>query len=252
MFFRFRQKKYRMQFKKSFFLFCLFFFILSLVLGVWQIKRFEFKKNIIDTYQNRLNEIPTPFMFVSNSGNSQFQSISVEGEYLNELTFFIQDRIYKGESGFEVFTPLRIKNNDKLLLVDRGWIKKSKHQTLDLPQIKDKQSIVGYIKYVDEYQFILGNNILAPEKKPLMMQKLDIKELSRITDRMFYPYVLRLDPAMENGFVRDWVISVTPPERHRMYAIQWFALAIVLIIAYIGFCTEVVRESDENTSSKNI
>ena len=223
-----------------------------MVLGVWQIHRFQFKKNLIHTYQKRLNEIPMPFMFAANSSNAQFQSISVEGEYLNELTFFIQDRIYQGESGFEVFTPLRIKNDDKLLLVDRGWIKKTKNQTLNLPAVQGKQSLVGYIKYVDEYQFVLGNNILSPEKKPLIMQKMDIKELSRITDRMFYPFVVRLDPAMANGFVRDWVISVTPPERHRMYAIQWFALAIVLIIAYISFCTEVVRESDANTSTKNI
>ena len=168
---------------------------------------------------------------------------------MNELTFFLQDRMYRGQAGFEVLTPLRIKGDDKLLLIDRGWTEKVGGEIPQLTPVKGKQSLTGYIKYVDEYQFILGNNILAPEKKPLIMQKMDIKELSRATDRMFYPYVVRLDPSAANGFVREWVISVTPPERHRMYAIQWFALAIVLIIAYLSFCTEVVRGSDANPSS---
>lgn len=246
MLFRFKTETYSIKLNKVFMLLCLFFFGLFCMLGVWQLHRFHYKQVLLSTYQNRLNALPKPLVLLSGSLNDiQFQPIAADGHFVNELTMFIQNRIYQGKAGFEVLTPLRVSGENKLLLIDRGWVQKPEGQAL--PQIipqKEKQHIVGYIKRVDEYQFILGKNILEPVTYPLVMQKIDLNEIGRLMNQTFYPFVVRLDPAAQNGFVRDWVISATPPERHRMYAIQWFSLALVILIAYLGFSVERVRESD--------
>ena len=65
------------------------------------------------------------------------------------------------------------------------------------------------------------------------------------------PLMLLLDPDDAHGFVRDWqaVYGVTP-DKHRAYALQWFTLAAVLLLIYIGvnskrITNEAAREGNE-------
>lgn len=231
----------------GFTIFCLSFFILFCVLGVWQLHRYQHKKTMLVTFQER-SSTPKSFLQLSHFIDAlQFQRVTVEGEYVNEMTMFVQNKIYKGQVGYEVLTPLRIKNQKLMLLVDRGWIQQPADKSLPkIENINQEQQIEGYIKLLNEYQFILGNNILEPARSPLVMQKINIDDISKITHQTYYPFVLRLDASQKNGFVRDWVITSVEPERHLGYAIQWFVMAIVLMIAYFCFCCERVKENHAN------
>ena len=46
------------------------------------------------------------------------------------------------------------------------------------------------------------------------------------------PRVLRLDPALPLGYARDLDLlpNTLPPEQHRGYAVQWFALALAVLV----------------------
>ncbi len=242
--FQFRQVSYVFTFRVGFFALCAAFFILCCALGVWQLHRYHFKQDLLATYQKQLNALPQPFLQVVNSKNNlQFRSVVVEGAYLNALTVLLQNRFHADQVGFEVITPLQIQGEKKLLLVNRGWVPKLSNQAAPvIENVHGVQHIKGYIKLVDEHQFILGKNMLNANISPRMMQKIDIDELSRVTQQPFYPFILRLDASSANGFVRDWVINVMPPERHMAYAVQWFFMALVLLLAYLGFCCHKVNE----------
>lgn len=227
----------------GFTLLCVFFFMLFCSLGVWQIHRYHYKKTMLINYQTRSNEAKS-FMQLSTFLDSlQFQKVTVDGVYVNELTMFVQNKMYKGQMGYEVLTPLRIKGQQQLLLVDRGWVQQPENKTLPkINFVNGEQHIVANIKLLNEYQFILGKNILNPLQSPLVMQKINIDEIAQATHQEFYPFVVRLDVSQENGFIRDWVIMTVEPERHLAYAVQWFALALVLLIAYFSLCRERVRK----------
>jgi surfeit locus 1 family protein len=213
------------------------------MLSSWQLHRYEYKKNLLQTYQNRLHMLPQPFDLARHRDNLQFLPVAVDGQYENELLMLVQNRFHEGKLGFEVLTPIRMENSDKLLLVDRGWVENPPNSILpNFTKVKNTQHITGYIKYFNEYQFILGKNVLDSQKKPLVMQKIDLKEISALTQKEFYPYILRLDPESENGFVRQWVISSVLPERHIMYALQWLGFALVVIIGFVYFSLERVHE----------
>lgn len=251
--FHFRKKHYLFKFRWGFSLLCLFLFCLCILLGVWQLHRYAYKNTLLQTYQKRLADAPKDFTLIANSQDLQFQSVKTRGHYVNAFTVLLQNRFYHDELGYEVLTPLQIPNDKKLLLIDRGWIKKPANQLY--PEIQNntqQQEIAGHIKLLDEYQFILGANILEPEKKPLVAQKIDIHELSQITHQSYYPFILRLN-ANENNidhFVRDWTIVTVTPARHMAYAIQWFALALVLMIAYLCFCFEE-KSTEKKAHAKN-
>ncbi len=245
--FHFRQKTYSVTFKWGFSLLCLFLFCLCLVLGVWQLHRYSYKKILLNTYQKRLRDTPHPFEQKSHGGDLQFQSVKAQGSYLNSLIILVQNRFYQDEPGFEVLTPLQMPGDKKLLLIDRGWIKKPANGLLpDIQAVSTEQKIAGHIKLLDEYQFILGKNSLSPESRPLILQRMDIHELSQQTHLSFYPFILRLNANEANGYIRDWTIVTVTPARHMAYAIQWFALAMVLVIAWLCFCCE-----EKNTHAKN-
>jgi surfeit locus 1 family protein len=231
--FRFFRQTYFFKIKLGFSLLCLFLFILCCVLGVWQLHRYALKKNLL--LEQKLHLSAKPLALV-NAQHIQFERIKVSGHYVNELTMLVQNRFYHDAPGFEVLTPLRMPHDKKLLLIDRGWVAK-----LNMPKIavvQEQQNIVGYIKLLNEYQFILGDNILQPNKTPLVLQRIDIKEISQATQQSFYPFILRMDADQAHGFVRDWIITTVTPERHMAYAVQWFFLALVLLIAHFCFCCE--------------
>lgn len=183
-------------------LFWSIFFFLFCWLGVWQLHRYQFKKNLLATYQ---------------------QPVIVKGQFDNTLTMLIQNKMRNNQIGYELLIPLVQPDNKKLLLVDLGWISNADSQSIK--PVKGLQQIKGYIKLLNEYQFILGENILHSDQFPLVMQKIDIDAISKITHKTFYPYVLSLTMPQ---------VAVTP-ERHLAYAVQWFAMAVVLLIAVVVY-----------------
>src|SRR3546814_5053281 len=64
------------------------------------------------------------------------------------------------------------------------------------------------------------------------------------------PRVLRLDPASPLGYARDLDVlpNTLPPERHRGYAAQWFALAVALFFLVLWRQLRKKTRSEEHTS----
>ncbi|MCD6038792.1 MAG: hypothetical protein K0S27_192 [Gammaproteobacteria bacterium] len=216
-------------FNKRLFIFCVFFISLFCLLGVWQLQRYQYKKMILFRYEQSLHTIPISILELSHF--LPFQPVLVKGKYLNNRTIFLQNRYYHGQLGIEILTPFQVEGGKKLLLINRGWVKEESNPTIRLSKIKGNQYIKGYIKLLDEPQFILGKNILKQTPTEIILQKIDIKELNKATGQLFYPFILRLDPRAPHGFIRDWIITTVLPQRHMAYAIQWFAMAFILFFA---------------------
>lgn len=240
-----RNNSYIIHISAGFLSLCLLLIALFCLLGAWQIHRYHDKQTLLKIYQQRLQSLPRPFALLSGDiKDFQFQPVVVEGEFMNAFSILIQNRMYQSKLGYEVMTPIRVVGSHQWLLVDRGWLQKEREgSVLSLVPIVGKHQFMGYINLLDEYQFTLGKNILDPAAKPWVMQKIDLEELRKMTKHDFYPFILRLDASDSYGFVRDWTISVMPPERHQMYALQWFVLAIVIFIGYLSFCIERVKLS---------
>ena len=239
--FEFRQRQYLVKFRLSFFMLCLLFFALLCQLGVWQLHRYAFKKEMLAMYQERASAPPKALATLAGHADLQFQRVSAQGNYLPQQSMLVQNRMHDGQMGFEVITPFKVAGENKLLLVNRGWVKTP--PVLAQENLSAPTAVVGVIKLLNEYQFILGKNILQSDAKPLVMQKIDTRDISQLLRQAVFPFVLRLDAAAPLGFARDWQALNVNPERHMGYAVQWFLMAAVLLIAYLSFCIEKVEEN---------
>ena len=73
-------------------------------------------------------------------------------------------------------------------------------------------------------------SVTAPDR--WLLTRMDLAALSTALNLDLAPRVLRLDPALPIGYARDLDVlpNTLPPERHRGYALQWYSLAVAVII----------------------
>jgi surfeit locus 1 family protein len=81
-----------------------------------------------------------------------------------------------------------------------------------------------------------------------------LQELQTIYGTTLLPRIVLLDESEPDGFRRDWSArySVTEfgPERHIGYAVQWFGLALALLVIYIVVGFKQANTSDNSNEAK--
>ena len=117
--------------------FFVFFASLFFFLGLWQIERGQAKKTIIEEFNNNLTKKPAYLEIDS----KKWDRVFVEGKWDSSKQILIDNVIHRGISGFKVLTPLKIKNSEKTILVDRGWIKRERSRQT-IPDIKVREDTV--------------------------------------------------------------------------------------------------------------
>lgn len=237
-------------------LFSVFFCIVFLYLGFWQLQRYHYKIALMQSYQKAEHAPAVPLSALSQVGDARFKPIHVMGQYHNNYTILLQNQFNHDMVGFDVLTAFLPKEGKRWILVDRGWLPGLLNSSLGnsntvLPATSESQSIIGNIKVNDQYVFTLGPNILN-ESWPLVVQKIDIVVFEKLSGKHFYPFILRLKPDQKNGFRRDWAPVNMLPQRHMGYAVQWFSMALVLLIAFLIFSAKPVRNKGNNEDSNSI
>ena len=192
-------------------------------LGTWQLVRLQWKTNLI----NQISEgLKSPAINYSNKIQTNYQRISVNGEYDFEKQIYLYNLNEKGKPGFEVVNPLKIGGSDYLL--NRGWIpfdmKNSK-----IIDIIDKNDIVGILKkQTKANRFKPENNILDN-----YWFTLDRDDVFKFTGKKFSPYVIYLSG--NNELPKPKLITANISNNHKKYAITWFSLAFSVFIFYLYF-----------------
>lgn len=66
---------------------------------------------------------------------------------------------------------------------------------------------------------------------PKIELELDADKLSKALGYPVTDFLVLSDPDNKHGFIRNWQFKpAISPQKHRAYAVQWFAMAVVLVI----------------------
>ena len=126
------------------------FFLSSL--GVWQLQRAEEKKQIHLENESRKNSAPQTFSFpITDPASLRFQRIRVQGRFISNKQFVLDNRYLDHQVGFNILTPFKLDNSDKVVLVDRGWLPlKGPREELPIIDVDENlRTLVGtvYVPY---------------------------------------------------------------------------------------------------------
>lgn len=210
---------------------------LLLYLGLWQLNRADQKETLQQRYQRyrdaphvSLAEVPL------SDPASRYRKVVVQGRYDSRHQILLDNKIENGQPGYHVYTPLKIAGEDQAILVNRGWIPlgSSRQQLPDVTVSDGDTTVQGRLSQPANPGLRLGGSTLTQQNWPWVVQYLDYDQLSQRLGYELMPAVILLDPDAQAGYRRDWRphFAGFGPARHRGYALQWFSLAVALMVIY--------------------
>lgn len=215
-------------------------------LGFWQLGRAQEKLAEQAEFLQAGSSQVTPLAELPIAGREldalqhQNRRVTVTGEYLNPNSIFLIYQTWEEQPGFEVVTPVRINGDDRLVLVSRGWsgIGAVEELAAALPRIDGMVTLEGQL-YIPTASEAARSNALnaraaAGSEWPLVLRYLNVADIAPHFEQPLFPYVVRLAPEQPGLLIRHWPLVRVDSNRNFSYALQWFAMAIaVLIVALI-------------------
>ena len=212
-----------MKHKFLFSVFIIFFILVFIALGTWQIIRLDWKNNLILEIENSLKNPPVE---LTQSNKANYLKIKTSGSIDFEKQIYLYNLNDSGTPGFEVLNPISIDGENYLL--NRGWIPFEKKGTPEI-NIIDQTNIVGTIK-------IQGRkNIFKPDNdlKENYWFSLNREDILKFTGRRFSKYIIYLDGNYQ--LPKPKKITANISNNHKKYAMTWFSLAISILLLYLYF-----------------
>ncbi len=203
---------------------------LLITLGFWQLDRADEKRAIEDQIANANAgdvELITSLDLLS---DKEYYHVLLRGSYIEDRQFIYDNQIVDQIPGYYVLTPFVLKGDSRAILINRGFIPWNGR--------RDQIADIDIAEKITEVKVQISKPVKRIELKasqikrdfPVLIQALDLAEMSAIASLDFANIVGLLSPESENGFVRKWEPYTGSIERHIGYAIQWFLMALVLSI----------------------
>lgn len=218
---------------------------LFLFLGYWQLERAEEKRALQAEYDRRATQDPVRIGAEWQPAEAfQFYRVEATGRYDTEYQILLDNRVHRGVPGYHVLTPLRIRESEMRVLVNRGWVPLgTDRQRLPAVDPPAETVTVRGIATVPHEGFTLGEPSALSRDRPTVWQSLDLERYAREAGFPVQPVVVLLDPQAPGGFVREWARLDTGIAVHQGYAFQWFALAAAVLVGYVVLMRRQLRRA---------
>ena len=212
-----------MKHKFLFSVFVIFFILVFISLGSWQIIRLNWKNNLILEIETSLKKPPVQ---LSETNVANFLKIKTSGSIDFDKQIYLYNLNENGTPGFEVINPLII--DSKNYLINRGWIPFKKKNSEEIYEF-DESNIIGILKSQGR------KNIFKPDNdiKENYWFSLNREDISKFTGKKFSKYIIYLDGNYQ--LPKPKKITANISNNHKKYAITWFSLAISILLLYLYF-----------------
>lgn len=236
---------------------------IAFCLGIWQTKRYYWKKNLIDSRLQYLrSEIPKDFneevIAHLNEQIPKYEPLLFVGEYLNDYTQLLGPRkspyarrnnLQLTENGYYVLTPL--KTDYGIVLINRGWIQEKDKDKIDRPEGRISVTAVlrepEYPSYIhpDKYQYKGIWFINDPAK---IYEALGFNhETPMCAELVNSSYETNL----QTREPEDFVVFTTMPATHFSYLVTWYSLTLWCLIGAYSYRKRIIAKSKINHVKSN-
>jgi cytochrome oxidase assembly protein ShyY1 len=221
-------------------LFTLIMTPLMLSLGVWQLERADEKAAIASSFEERQRQSPVPVsdLWAQPAAALAYVPVQVSGHYIADQYFLLDNQIHNGKFGYQVLNVLRLSNSAGSVLVNRGWIAgdAGRRGLPNVPVIAGPVSVIGQVYVAPGKPYLLAEQQLQKGwPKVIQAVEMDKLEPAVSTQRAesVFRYPVRIAPGQQGALTTDWQIVNMSPQKHHGYAVQWFAMAAILVMFYL-------------------
>jgi surfeit locus 1 family protein len=161
----------------------------------------------------------------------QYRQVEARGEYVPLHTIYLDNKIFKGMAGYQVITPLRIGESSMHVLVNRGWAPANRDRNIlpDAPAPIGEVVVSGLATTAAQKTLELSTEVVSGK----VWENLDLERYRRATGLMLQPVMILQKDDVKDGLVREWVRPDSGAAKNLGYALQWFAMALAVLIIYL-------------------
>ena len=213
-------------------------------LGFWQLDREEEKRELLAQLALRAEQPGVPLSMLAIEDDLSGWPVILDGRFDEEVILLLDNRVLDGKVGFEAHQLFHDESGTKVL-VNRGFVQmgRTRADKLDIPSVSFQRILLkGTVYKPSEQSYVLTNEEASFAGFPAIVQQIDIVQFGKAMGYSVYPYTVRLEQDQAGALPRYWPSSVMQPEQHMGYAVQWFAMAIAVFIAWLFFS---VRRKEE-------
>ncbi|MEI7871928.1 MAG: SURF1 family protein [Alphaproteobacteria bacterium] len=213
--------------------------VLSLTLGVWQMERREWKRDILDRMAANQAAAPLPLdeLLKGDPLRHEYGRVKVAGSFLHDKEFHLAARSLKNKVGLQLVTAFKT-DDGKIVLFDRGWIPSEKKEPAKRAegQVPGRVELTGIVRRNQERRQFAPEN--APDKN--VWFHVDVPLMRRMagapSDPKLDAFFLDADAAPNPGGVPiGGQTRLDIPNDHLQYAITWFLIALAMAGVYLAY-----------------
>ncbi|KAL8895245.1 MAG: hypothetical protein Q9207_008245 [Kuettlingeria erythrocarpa] len=156
--------------------------ITAFALGTWQVFRLGWKTELIAIFEDRLVKSPLPLpprIDPDAIKEFDYRKVYTSGWFRHDQEMLIGPRIHDGNDGYLVVTPLERSDGGSTVLVNRGWIPRSKKAQVErkdgLP--KGQVAVEGLLREPWKKNLFTPDN--QPQKKEFYFP--DVQQMAKLT-----------------------------------------------------------------------
>lgn len=195
-------------------------------LGVWQVERLAWKRDLIARVDARIHAAPVAAPD-SATKPDEYRRVSATGAFLHDRATLVQASTVRGP-GYWVLTPLR-QANGTILLINRGFVPPDARTRYGRPT--GTVRVTGLLRLTEPGGGFLRSNDPAADRWYS-------RDVAAIATARALPatatYFIDADAAPQPDALPVGGLTVIRfPNNHLVYALTWFSLAAMTAGAYI-------------------
>ncbi|MGZ7210053.1 MAG: SURF1 family protein [Methanobacterium sp.] len=208
-------------------------FIITIILGTWQIQRLNWKKKLISEIEQSMSQSQINLNKISDvSKDLLYRKVIARGEFLNDKEIHVYaGKLYQEkQDGYFILTPLKLTNGN-YILVNRGFVEKSKKEqkTREDTIINRQVSVSGILMPNEKKTWVIPEN----DKKDNIWFTINIPEIKDYLSINLPQYYLMQDNvSAKNELLSGQKIDIKIRNDHLQYAITWYGLSLISAVIY--------------------
>ena len=215
-------------------------------LGTWQIERLGQRRSANERIALMQSMSPLSLPAQVDLESQEFRFATVSGEFDFKRQVALRNQVHEGVVGLHLITPLLIRDETRgngegiAILVDRGWIPlegNESRQGWKRYDLQPRSNLTGVIRLGQPPAADAGSGAGLRSDEVIRTDswmKIDVAALSEQLPYVLLPVYLELERVEHD--TASPVPMVTIPEAnegpHLLYAMQWFAFAVALLLGY--------------------
>jgi surfeit locus 1 family protein len=216
-------------------------FVAFIGLGVWQLERRDWKLALIARVDERVHAAPVPAPGPQawpgvTAARDEYRHVWLRGRLLNDRETAVYTATDLGP-GYWILTPLE-RDDGTVVLVDRGFVPTGKRDPATRPQgqVAGEVTITGLLRISEPKGTFLRSNDPAQDR----WYSRDVAAIAKARNLSdVAPYFVDADRTPNpGGLPVGGLTRVRFRNAHLQYALTWFAMALLVVIAALV----VIRE----------